>query len=401
MQLSVISPTYNEAQNVGRLIEEIEKTLQGIDYEVVIVDDNSPDQTWSVVEEIGKSNSRVRVIRRMQNPGLSPAVIEGFSSARGEMVACIDADLQHDPGILSKMYEVVAGGSEVAVGSRYVAGGGTGDWNALRRFESWVATKIAQVFLNVKLGDPMSGYFMMRRRDFLRVQEQLNAKGFKILLEISAKLRPKKVEEVAYTFRARMAGESKLTGKVVMQYLEQVWRLSKLGAMCSDRFLKFALVGASGIVVNLLAMAGLFAMSGVRDWSVSALASLIANVSNYALNNIWTFADRVHRGWAVVRGYSSYLLMSAVGLLVSTTTYAGMTWTFRQVMVSGMGLSQVPVVILLGSQFVGIVLGTYFNYRLNKHVTWPQAKEFTIEQTQKPGLLVPTPITNRGSEAHL
>jgi dolichol-phosphate mannosyltransferase len=401
MKLTIVSPTYNEAQNVGPLIEQVRVAMSGIDYEIVIVDDNSPDRTWSVVEEIGKSDSRVRAIRRMQNPGLGPAVIDGFVSARGEMVACIDADLQHDPGILPKLLEAVTDGSEVAVGSRYVPGGGTGNWNIVRRFESWVATKIAQIFLGVKLRDPMSGYFLMRRQDFIRVEEQLNAKGFKILLEIFAKLHPRKVQEVPYTFRTRLAGESKLTGKVVLQYLEQVWRLSKLGAMCPDRFLKFVLVGASGIVVNLLALAVLFRMSGLRDWRASAIVSLIANVSNYTLNNIWTFADRVHKGWAVMRGYSHYLLMSAVGLLVSTTGYAGMAWSLKRLLLSQMGLNQAPTWLLLSCQFLAVVLGTYFNYQLNKHITWPRAKDSTIEDVKNGALQFPAHVANQESQARL
>jgi dolichol-phosphate mannosyltransferase len=245
MKLSVISPTFNEAANVGPLIEQVGKALVGTDFEILVVDDNSPDLTWSLAENLVLTNPRVRVIRRMQNPGLGPAVIDGFTAATGEVLACIDADLQHDPSILPKMMDELANGAEVVVGSRYVDGGGTGDWNLLRRFESWVATRIAQIFLGVKLRDPLSGYFLMRRDDFAAVRDRLNASGFKILLEILAKLRSQKVREVPYTFRARLAGESKLSSKVVLQYAKQVWRLSKLGRTCSGRFLSFALFGIS------------------------------------------------------------------------------------------------------------------------------------------------------------
>ena len=231
MKLSVVSPTYNEAHNVGSLIEQIESALSGIDYEIIIVDDNSPDSTWAIVEEIAKKNLRVRILRRMENPGLGPAVVEGFMYAAGDAVACIDADLQHDPRILPRMLDAIANGTEVVVGSRYAEGGSTGDWDIIRRLESWAATKIAQVLLGVKLKDPMSGYFLMRRRDFIRIQSQLNTKGFKILLEIMTKLQPTRVVEVPYTFRKRLAGESKLTGRIVLQYLGQVWQLSRLRAI--------------------------------------------------------------------------------------------------------------------------------------------------------------------------
>ena len=394
MKLTIISPTYNEAENVGPLIERVSIALPDVDHEIVIVDDNSPDRTWAVAEEIRKSNNHVRVIRRMHDHGLSPAVIEGFASARGEMVACIDADLQHDPKILRQMYEAVAEGSDVAVGSRYVPGGGTGDWNVVRRFESWVATKMAQVLLGVQLQDPMSGYFLMRRQDFLRVQEELDAKGFKILLEIVAKLRPNKVEEVPYTFRVRQAGESKLSGKVVAQYLGQIWRLSKLGKLYSDRFLKFALVGASGIIVNLITMALLMRTGSLRDWRVSAIASLVANFSNYVLNNSWTFADRVHKGWAVIRGYFSYLVMSTIGLLVSTTAYAGLTWSAKRLLDSS---ASHAAALLLSWQFLAIVLGTYFNYQLNKHITWPHSRSEAGTESDRQTLQVTAGMANQES----
>jgi len=229
MKLSVISPTYNEAPNVARLVGELGTALAGSDFEILIVDDDSPDLTWSAAEAIARDNTRLRVVRRVRNRGLSPAVIDGFTAARGELVACIDADLQHDPGILPTMMNELAHGADVVVGSRYVNGGATRNWNPFRRLESWIATKTAQLLLGVKLRDPMSGFFLMRRDDFLAVRPRLNPPGFKILLEIVAKLRPKKVREVPYTFRARVAGESKLSSKVILQYLKQVWQLSKLG----------------------------------------------------------------------------------------------------------------------------------------------------------------------------
>lgn len=235
MKLSIISPTFNEAENVPRLVSEISRSMDGIDYEILIVDDNSPDLTWSVAQDISLENPRVRVLRRKQNPGLGPAVIDGFNAATGDVVACIDADLQHDPSILPRMVDELGGGSDFVVGSRYVDGGGTGNWNLLRRMESLFATKLAQVFLGIQLKDPMSGYFVMRREDFSAIQKKLNAKGFKILLEILAKLQPSNVREVPYTFRTRAAGESKLSGKVVFQYLEQLWRLSWMGRIFSWR----------------------------------------------------------------------------------------------------------------------------------------------------------------------
>jgi dolichol-phosphate mannosyltransferase len=225
MKLSVISPTYNESQNVGLLIAELEKSLEGADYEILISDDDSPDQTWARVQEIGSRNPRVRVLRRTSNRGLGPSVVDGFSSATGDAVACIDADLQHDPAVLPKMLKQLTNGSTLVVATRYMPGGGTANWSRLRRLGSWGCTKLAQYFVRVKLRDPMSGYFMMRRDDFLKVRDSLNARGFKILLEIAAHMQPCDIGEVPYTFGPRFKGESKLSKKIVFAYLSQLWRL--------------------------------------------------------------------------------------------------------------------------------------------------------------------------------
>ena len=170
MKLSVISPTYNESENVGLLIAELEKILAGTDYEILISDDNSPDLTWARVEEIGRHNPRVRVLRRTSNRGLGPSVVDGFNAATGEAVACIDADLQHDPAVLPRMLNELMNGSNLVVATRYMPGGGTANWGIIRRFGSWGCTKLAQWLLGVKLRDPMSGYFMMLRGDFLKVR---------------------------------------------------------------------------------------------------------------------------------------------------------------------------------------------------------------------------------------
>ena len=225
MKLSVISPTYNEAENVSRLIAEVEKALQSTDYEILISDDDSPDRTWAFVEEIGCRNPRVRALRRTSNRGLGPSVVDGFSSATGDAVACIDADLQHDPTILPQMLKELESGADLVVATRYMPGGGTSNWGIIRRLGSWGCTKLAQLLLGVKLRDPMSGYFMMRRNDFLRIRDRLNVRGFKILLEIAAHMRPRRLGEVPYTFGPRAQGESKLSNKIVLAYLSQVWRL--------------------------------------------------------------------------------------------------------------------------------------------------------------------------------
>ena len=228
MKISVVCPTLNESENVPRLIRELEEFLEASDYEIIIVDDDSPDRTWSVVEEIAQENSRIRVLRRKGSRSLGWSVIEGFAAARGEALACMDADLQHDPAILPRMLETLSHGSDLVVGSRYVRGGSVGEWRWTRRFESWLATKLAQWVVGIRICDPMSGYFLIRGTDFLCIRERLNGQGFKILLEIAANMGCPQVREVPYRFRNRMAGETKLSRRVMFAYISQLWRLSRL-----------------------------------------------------------------------------------------------------------------------------------------------------------------------------
>jgi dolichol-phosphate mannosyltransferase len=370
MKLSVISPTYNESANVLPLIEALEKSLHGWDYEIIIADDDSPDLTWQIAEQAARHNPRIHVIRRTSNRGLGAAVIDGFLSASGDVVACIDADLQHDPSILPLMIREIAGGADLVVGSRYVPGGGTANWNWLRRFESWFATKLAQWLLRVKLNDPMSGYFMLRRKDFLRVRRELDGSGFKILLEIAARLKPNSIREVPYTFVPRVAGESKLSRKVVFCYLRQLCRLSRLGRVLSGEFLRFVVVGASGVAVNLSAMAILMQATRLRDWRASALATLIATVNNYVWNNLWTFRDRAHSGLAFVRKYVWYLAACLAGIGATTATFAGLS-----ALVNNLPGKAGEMNLLL--QLVAIMVGTLFNYILNRNLTWPSQSQAT------------------------
>jgi dolichol-phosphate mannosyltransferase len=380
MKISVVSPTYNEAGNLSRLIAEIGAAVEALDYEIIIVDDNSPDGTWDKAERIAQINPRLRVIRRLKNRGLSQAVVEGFLAARGDYIACIDADLQHDPRILPQLIAALDDGSEVAVGSRYVSGGGTGEWNHFRRLESWVATKLAQFFLGVALRDPMSGYFILRRRDFVRICTLLDVRGFKILLEIVAQLAPNNLMEVPYTFRTRAAGESKLSSKVILQYLGQLWRLSSVSRYTSVRFIKFALVGTWGVFINLCIFMALSRMLGIQDWRISAAASSLSNLSNYIANNAWAFVHSGHRGWAVARGYASYLLTSLLGLSASTATFAVLYYGFhRQSLQELTGTYPKPIIV--GFQLISILVGVFFNYVLNRLMTWrDRTKDKTREE---------------------
>ena len=372
MKLTVISPTLNEAENVPHLVAQLERSLGDIDYEILIVDDDSADQTWSIAQNISATNPRVRVLRRMQNRGLGMAVIDGFSSASGDALACIDADLQHDPSILPRMLEELLSGTDVVVGSRYVEGGSAGKWDRLRRLQSWFATKTAQFLLGIKLKDPMSGYFLVWRKDFSEVKDQLNGRGFKILLEILTRLHAARVKEIPYTFRPRINGESKLTGKIVFQYAQQLWRLCSSSRHFPVRFLKFAVVGSAGVVVNLAVMSALLAQTNLHGWRASAIASLAANFQNFILNNFWTYLDRPQTGFRKLDGYFSYLLTSAAGMAVATGLYAGFVGVLAHTYFLQPGDPTHVFFTRLGCQFVAVLAGIWTNFELNKVLPWPE-----------------------------
>jgi dolichol-phosphate mannosyltransferase len=227
MKVSVVTPTFNEAENIAVLIRELERVLADFDYEIIVSDDNSADRTWAVAEEISRANSRVRVLRRTSNRALGWSVIDAFKIANGELLACIDADLQHDPAILPQMLDKLSCGSDLAVGSRCAPGGSFGEWGVMRKGGSWLATRLAKWFTGIKLSDPMSGYFVLRRGDFLRISHHLNGRGFKILLEIASRLPGAHISEIPYHFGKRRAGQSKLSRAIVFAYLRQLWYLRK------------------------------------------------------------------------------------------------------------------------------------------------------------------------------
>jgi dolichol-phosphate mannosyltransferase len=383
MKLSVISPTLNEAENIPHLVEQIGRALVDVDYEILIVDDDSSDQTWSIAHEISLSNPKVRVLRRTQNHGLGMSVIDGFINARGDALACIDADLQHDPSILPRMVQELLRGSDVVVGSRYVEGGSAGKWNRVRRLQSWFATKTAQFLLGIDLKDPMSGYFLVWRKDFAEVRDQLDGRGFKIFLEILTRIQGSSVKEVPYTFRSRTNGKSKLTGKIVYLYALQLWRLCSSSRNLPVRFFKYAVVGGTGIFVNLAVMALLLTRTNLHGWRVSAFASLAANFQNYLLNNSWTFADRSRKGFRKLAGYFSYLLVSAAGLGVATGLYALLARALAHTTLLQAGTGAQIVFTRLACQLFAVVAGICTNFALNKVLPWPEFVRLNLTATKQ------------------
>src|SRR5882672_9969152 len=271
-QLSVVVPTFNERDNVTTLLRRLETALAGVAWEVIFVDDNSPDGTWDVVRGLARRDSRVRCVRRIGRRGLSGACIEGILASSAPYAAVMDADLQHDETQLPKMLALLQGGeAELVIGSRYVEGGSADSVNRQRAGASALATEVAKRVLGVRVADPMSGFFMIRRDRFEQLAPQLSTQGFKILLDVVATARGElRTVEVPYTFGARLHGESKLDSMVALDFLGLV--VAKFTHdVISLRFLLFAMVGSIGLIVHLTT---LFIALEFFDWPFAEAQAL-------------------------------------------------------------------------------------------------------------------------------
>ena len=227
---SLVIPTFNERSNIGPLIGRIKAVLNQelIDFEIILVDDNSPDETWKLAREIAKGDSRLRVIRREGSRGLATAVVDGWKAAKGEILGVMDADLQHPPEILPHLLgPILRGPADISVASRHASGGGVGEWNLTRRFVSRGAAAIAFLLLPQTLRlvqDPMSGFFLIKRS--VIGSAPLKPKGYKILLEVLAKGNYRRIVEIPYVFEERTNGKSKLGPKQYLEFLMHVGMLA-------------------------------------------------------------------------------------------------------------------------------------------------------------------------------
>jgi dolichol-phosphate mannosyltransferase len=355
-QLSVIVPTFNERDNVTTLLRRLETALAGTSWEVIFVDDNSPDGTWDVVRGLARRDLRVRCIRRIGRRGLSGACIEGILASSAPYVAVIDADLQHDETQLPVMLAPLQRGeADLVVGSRYIEGGSADSFNRQRAGASALATEVAKRVLRVKIADPMSGFFMIRRDRFEQLAPQLSTQGFKILLDIVATARGDlRIKEIPFTFGSRLHGESKLDSMVALDFLGLV--LAKLTHdAVSLRFLLFAMVGSTGLFVHL---ATLFIVLKVFDWpfpQAQASGALVAMTSNFILNNFLTYRDQRLKGFAILRGLLLFYLVCSVGL-------------FANVGVAFSVYDQQPIWWLAGA--AGALMGVVWNYAMSGLFVW-------------------------------
>ena len=318
LELAVVVPTLNESANIREFLALLEVALRGIEWEAVFVDDNSADGTAELLREIGRTDRRVKVVQRIGRRGLASAVVEGVLASAAPLIAVMDADLQHDHGCLPGLLKAVReDGHDLAVGSRYVAEGGVGNWDARRHAGSLWATRLAQSVLNAPLSDPMSGFFLITRKAFMASVPRLSGGGFKILLDIvSSAPVPLKIAEVPYVFRIRSAGESKLDLMVVAEYLKLIADKS-IGRIVPVSLLLFLGVGALGVLVHLAVLGTLVNGASVAFAAAQAVAVGCAMTFNFSLNNVFTYSDRRLRGWRFAKGLAGFCAVCSVGAVAN------------------------------------------------------------------------------------
>ena len=355
-EIAVIIPTFNEADNVAEIARRLQACLQGIAWEIIFVDDDSPDGTAARVQELARRDPRIRLLRRVGRRGLSSACIEGMLASTAPYLAVIDADLQHDETRLPLMLErLKAGELDLVVGSRYVAGGSLGDWNERRQAMSRFASRLARRLTHADLTDPMSGFFLVRAEILADCVYDLSGVGYKILLDILASVpRPLKFEEVPYGFRQRQAGESKLDNAVLWEYALML--LQKLvGPRIPVRFIAFSLIGGSGVVVHLAVLWFLNRFLGASFLLGQTVAALVAMTTNFFLNNSLTYRDVRLRGRQLIWGWFSFVLACAVGAIANVGIA---TYLFEGD--SGWILSALA----------GILVGAVWHYAVTAVYTW-------------------------------
>ncbi len=355
-ELSIIVPTFNEYENVAALVDKLKACLAGQRWEVIFVDDDSPDGTAARVRELAAEEPRVRCIQRLGRRGLSSACIEGMLSSSAPFLAVLDADLQHDERLLPRMLEELKrGGADIVVASRYAPGGGIGDWDAGRARMSRIATRLSRILVPADLSDPMSGFFMVRRAAFESAVRDLSAIGFKIMADLFASApQPLRFVELPYQFGPRNAGRSKLDSVTAWDY--GMLLLDKLiGHVVPVRFVAFSIVGALGVAVHFSVLTLLFRLLDARFINGQAVATLCAMVFNFAVNNALTYRDTRLRGAKWLRGLASFVLACSIGGFMN------------------LGVAQflygMHVAWFLAA-IAGIVVGAVWNYAVTMLLTW-------------------------------
>jgi len=358
VELSVVLPTFKERDNIAELVRRLGLALEGVGWEAIVVDDNSPDGTAETAKAIAAGDPHVRCIRRVGRRGLAGACIEGILSSAAPYVAVMDADLQHDeralPLMLARLRENQA---DLVAATRYVEGGSAeGLSDKTRTNLSGWATTLTTRMLNVPLSDPMSGFFMLRRDRFDAIADKLSPAGFKILLDIVATAGPSlRVAEQSFVFGKREQGESKFNVQVGLEFLGLLF--AKLtGDLVEPRFIFFALVGALGLAVHLAALKLALLGGAPNFYYAQSIATFVAMTSNFILNNEVTYRDRRLKGLSLVWGFVAFCLFCALGAF---TNVGVASWLYYR---------EEPVWWAAGA--AGAVMGLFWNYAMSSLFVW-------------------------------
>lgn len=367
--VSVVIPTYQEVENIEELVERVSETFNDIDdlLEIIVVDDASRDGTAEKIVELQERGRRVRMIERTDERGLSSAVLRGFDEAKGDYLVCMDADLSHPPESLPRLVDALESPeTEMVVGSRYIAGGSTDEsWGYFRYLNSRIATLLARPFTTIK--DPMAGFFGIPRDVYQRTRDW-DPVGYKIGLEILVKAKCRRVEEVPIHFEDRRRGESKLSFVEQLNYIRHLGRLGRFKYRSTCEAVKYAVVGASGALVDLTCLATLLSF-GAGLPIARAIAIGVAMTSNFAGNEYWTFRTKgnttPHRV-GIVKRYQKYVLSCALG-----------AWGSYLVSVVGNASSTTLAAYPLMLACVGIIAGSGINFVLAKHWVFTRSESET------------------------
>ncbi len=354
--LSVVVPTYRESANVPVLFERVKAALEGLPWEMIVVDDDSPDGTSEIAFMLAASDSRLRCLRRVNRTGLAGAIIEGWMSSSADLVAVIDGDLQHDERILPKMYGLlVAGAGNLAIGTRAkdgTKGGLSPARQKLSDLGKWFFHRIA----GAPVADPMSGFFMIRRDIVSGLAPRLSPDGFKILVDVILSAGGAlKIVEIPYTFRKRVAGESKLTPLVGLDFLGLLAHHAS-GGVLPNRFVLFALIGAFGLVVHILVLSAFRVWLGTPEFQTAQVAAtLVAMASNFALNNEITYRTRRYRGPRKIGGFAAFAAGCSIGALANIDVASWLYRSNQTWWVSGLS---------------GAALSVVWNYAVSSNLIW-------------------------------
>ena len=362
IKFSLVIPAYNEAKSIQEIIpiicQLLQQTMPG-QYELIVVDDNSPDKTWKLAQDLTQKYPQLRVMRRDREKGLSTAVVRGWQAARGKVLGVIDADLQHPPEVLLLLWQEIEKGADLAIASRNIENGGISDWNIARRFLSRGAQMIGLIMLPEvvsRVSDPMSGYFMVRRNTL--IDNTFRPLGYKILIEVLARGRIRWIGEVGYVFQERNTGVSKVSARQYAEYIQHLLRL-RLDLWQIKRFIRFGLSGFGGVFVNMGILYLLRKYIGLGLTRSAILAAEVAIVNNFVWNDLWTFQDvsRNQRGWHKrARRFLKFNLICFSGLILNVL--------ILNLLYNLLGISEYI------ANLMAIAIVTFWNFWLNLKLSW-------------------------------